>query len=66
MRGTWGTLNLIMRGMRPGPPAPRPTKIDSFPNFYFSGRFRLRMNGRDRSLQCVSTEAAGVQGFLHQ
>ena len=30
------------------------------------GRFRFSMNCRDRSLQCVSTEAAGVQGFLHQ
>src|ERR1700735_5830310 len=31
-----------------------------------SDRFRFKMNGRDRSLQCLSTEAAGVQGFLQQ
>src|SRR5712692_2271164 len=31
-----------------------------------SGRFRLRMNGHNRSLECVGTEAAGLQGFLQQ
>lgn len=30
------------------------------------GRLRLRMNGRNRGLQCVRAEAAGLQGFLHQ
>src|ERR1051325_3764518 len=30
------------------------------------GRFRLRMNGCDRSLQCVRAELAGTQSFLHQ
>src|ERR671926_1585552 len=31
-----------------------------------SGRFRFRMNGCDRSLQCVRAEAAGTQGLLDQ
>src|SRR5580658_7225640 len=35
-----------------------------------SDRFRLRMNSRNRSLQCVGAEAAGLllgpQGFLQQ
>src|SRR5581483_1078197 len=30
------------------------------------GRFRLGMNGSNRSLQCVRTEAAGFQGSLYQ
>src|SRR6201998_652391 len=31
-----------------------------------SDRFRLRMNGRNRSLQGVRAEAAGGQGFAQQ
>src|SRR5579859_5450913 len=41
-------------------------KRNNLPPVGRSCRFRLSMNGCDRSLQCVSTEAAGVQGFLHQ
>ncbi len=41
-------------------------KRNNLPPVGRSGRFRLRMNGRNRSLQCVRAEAAGTQGFLHQ
>src|SRR4029077_18737661 len=41
-------------------------KRNNLPPVGCSGRFRLRMNGRDRSLQCVGAEAAGIQGFLQQ
>src|SRR5271157_4407229 len=41
-------------------------KRNNLPPVGRSGRFCLRMNGRNRSLQCVCTEAAGVQGFLEQ
>src|SRR5260370_47898 len=41
-------------------------KRNNLPPVGRSGRFRFSMNGRDRSLQRVSTEAAGVQGLLHQ
>ena len=36
-------------------------KRNNLPPVGRGGRFRLRMNGRDRSLQCVSTEAAGAR-----
>ena len=41
-------------------------KRNNLPPVGRSGRFRLCMNGRNRSLQCVWAEAAGTQGFLHQ
>jgi DNA-directed RNA polymerase specialized sigma24 family protein len=33
---------------------------------HFALTLRVRMNGRNRSLQCVGAEAVGLQGFLHQ
>src|SRR5438876_7797163 len=39
-------------------------KRNNLPPVGQSDRLRLRMNSRDRSLQCVGTEAAGLQGFL--
>src|ERR1039457_6470541 len=41
-------------------------KRNNLPPVGHSDRFRLRMNGRNRSLQCVGAEAAGLQGFLQQ
>ena len=41
-------------------------KRNNLPPVGRSDRFRLRMNGRNRSLQCVGAEAAGLQGFLQQ
>src|SRR5215831_17736237 len=41
-------------------------KRNNLPPVGRSGRFRLRMNGRNRSLQCVRAEATRAQGFLHQ
>src|SRR5271166_43710 len=41
-------------------------KRDNLPPVGLTDRFRLRMNGRNRSLQCVRAEAAGLQGFLQQ
>src|SRR5262249_23820503 len=41
-------------------------KRNNLPPVGGSGRFRLRMNGGNCSLQCVRAEAAGHQGFLHQ
>jgi hypothetical protein len=42
-------------------------KRNNLPPVGRSDRFRLRMNGRNRSLQCVGAEAAGLpavsQGF---
>src|ERR1700740_3606631 len=41
-------------------------KRNDLPPVRRSDRFRLRMNGRNRSLQCVGAEAAGLQGSLQQ
>src|ERR1035441_9475287 len=41
-------------------------KRNNLPPVGRSDRFRLRMNGPNRSLQCVGAEAAGLQGFLQQ
>src|SRR5271157_5038359 len=41
-------------------------KRNNLPPVGRSDRFRLRMNGRNRSLQCVRAEAAGLEGFLEQ
>ena len=38
-------------------------KRNNLPPVGHSGRFRFRMNGRNRSLQRVRAEAAGFQGW---
>src|SRR5277367_1911290 len=41
-------------------------KRNNLPPVGRSDRFRLRMNGRNCSLQCVGAEGTGLQGFLQQ